>query len=224
MRSLSLLVAFSISLAGVQAADQGTNCAGTTRKWAATGLDSPYNTPFDAEFVKVANGTVWLSHSREVTRSLRDLNGRWFKQKGQESCQIGVPLAHLSASDRKWVEENNPCETCLTEKSRAGAIGTLAWRRGGFYRVTQVAAADEVALVDFVHGDPTTGKVVWSFELHSKLVPSLNVGEYKTISPSLVPGFDKLPPRDKEQYGVDFTVARRSSKTKKKVDVVSDNR
>ena len=57
--------------------------------------------------------------------------------KGQSDSQVHVPLAKLSASNRRWVEDHNPCETSLSERSKDGAVGTLALRNGD-YRITKI--------------------------------------------------------------------------------------
>ena len=62
-------------------------------------------------------------------------------------------------------------------------------------------------------------------ELHSRLVAAMQEGQdYTAISCSLVPDFDKLPLRDKEQYGVDFRIEKPTQTKGKVVTIVSDSR
>jgi hypothetical protein len=221
MQALSLLVAFSISLAGAQPAAQGTNGAGTTRTWTASGLESPLNTPFKATFSSVAGGLVSLSYSTFVNVTAADPNhrGRHYHQRVQQTLPVDVPLAKLSTSDREWVEDRNPAATCLTEKSKTGAVGTLSPKTGAY--LVRAIVKDDAAVVEYVEKD----KVVWSFELHSKLVPYLTQGQsYPTISRNLVPNFTKLPLSERSRFDVDFKTAKTRSNHHNRVEVlVEDN-
>ena len=76
-------------------------CAGETRTW--VGPEPPYNTPIKAEFVSVANGQVELNYIEYVDEKCRDLHGKPFHKKGKVIHKIHVPLAKLSASNRRWV-------------------------------------------------------------------------------------------------------------------------
>jgi hypothetical protein len=202
-------------LTGVPAALVGTNGAGETRTW--VGPEPPYDAPVKAEFVSVANGQVELSRVENVDQKYRDPHGRTVHKKEKVVRKIYVPLAKLSASNRRWIEEKNPCETSLGERSKVGSVGTLALR-SGVYRVTRTTN-DNTAFIECVQN----GKVAWSFELHSKLVQSMNKSEYAAISPSdLIPKFKSLPLSVREQYGVDFKVSK--SRAKKGVAMVEDNR
>ena len=124
LRTLSLLVAFSISLASAQAGTPGTNGAGKTRSW--TAIDGAFNGPLNAAFFSVVDDMVTLSYTEHYNVTGRDIYGRTVRQTGKRTIPIKVPLAGLCASDRRWIEEKNPCETCLTERSKKGAAGTLA--------------------------------------------------------------------------------------------------
>ena len=215
MQSLFLFVAISLSLAGASAAQVGTNGAGETCTW--SGPERPYNKPINAKFISIANGQVELSYTEDVDKNWRDPYGRHFHMWGKATCAVYVPLAKLSASNRRWVEDRNPCETSLSERSKDGAVGTLTLRNG-VYRITKIVD-DDTALIDCVQHN----KVAWSFELHSKLVQSMDKPQYVAIScDGLIPNFNGLPQNAKEQYGVDFKVSR--SRVKKGVVVVEDNR
>jgi len=208
---LSLLIAFSLSLTGAQATNSGTNGAGTNRRW------NPCNeASFEAEFHHVADGVVTLSVSCRVT--ILGKNGRITKTVKNPIC---YPLAALSASDRRWIEDMNPTETCLMARKshppKNGAVGTLT-PKSGFYRIRQIVDR-ETALVDYIcicedkkdkEKNARREKVTWSFQLRSKIVMSLtNQGEYDSISRNLVQNFGGLPQHDQEKYGVDFKVTRR---------------
>jgi hypothetical protein len=221
MQALSLLVVLSMSLAGAQPAVQGTNGAGTNRTWTASGLESPLNMPFKATFASVAGGMVSLSYSTFVNVTAPELNhrGRHVHQRVQQVLPIEVPLAKLSTSDREWVEDRNPIATCLTEKSKTGAVGTLSPKTGAY--LVRAIVKDETAVVEYVEKD----KVVWSFELRSKLVPYLQQGQsYPTISRTLVPNFSKLPLSERSRFDVDFKTAKTRSNHSDRVEVlVEDN-
>ena len=217
MRTLSLLVAFSISLASAQAGTPGTNGAGKTRSW--TAIDGAFNGPLNAAFFSVVDDMVTLSYTEHYNVTGRDIYGRTVRQTGKRTIPIKVPLAGLCASDRRWIEEKNPCETCLTERSKKGAAGTLA-PKTGFYRVTKIVDTD-TAMLEYVRGD----KAVWSFSLRSRLVQHLSASErYDTISCDLVPQFNTLSKSRKEQYGVDFKITDVRTKSGKHANLVEDYR
>jgi hypothetical protein len=192
----------------------GTNGAGEKRKW--TVADS---SPVEAEFVSIANGVVVLSYTEQVDVWVPGPSGKRVHRRVPQTQQIKVPLAALSVSDRRWVEERNPCEASLTARARPGSVGTLALTSGS-YRVARVMDAG-TALIECYQKN----KMVWHFELHSKLVGSLQEGQNCTaISCSVVPDFERLPRRDQEQYGVDFRVERPTQTKGKAITIVSDNR
>ncbi len=213
MQSWLLLAALAIS-AAAPAAPLGTNGAGEKRNW--TVADS---SPVEAEFVSVASGTVVLSHTEQVDVAVVAPNGRRVHRRVPQTVQSKVPLGTLSASDRRWVEERNPCESSLSGKAKAGAVGTLALASGS-YRVARIVDAETAQIECYLKN-----KLVWHFELHSRLVAAMQEGQdYTAISCSLVPDFDKLPLRDKEQYGVDFRIEKPTQTKGKVVTIVSDNR
>ncbi len=213
MQSWLLLAALAIS-AAAPAAPLGTNGAGEKRNW--TVADS---SPVEAEFVSVANGMVVLSRTEQIDVPVVNPNGRRGHRRVPQTIQSKVPMGALSASDRGWVEERNPCESSLAVKSRPGAVGTLALSSGS-YHVARIVDA-ETALIECY----LKNKLLWHFELHSRLVGAMQEGQnYTAISRSLVPDFDKLPMRDKEQYGVDFRIDKPTQVKGKVVTTVSDNR
>jgi hypothetical protein len=207
------LAALSIS-AVAPAPPPGTNGAGEKRKWTIN-----ESLPFEAEFVSVANGLVLLSHTENVDVTVAAPNGRRVHRRVPQTLQSKVPLGALSASDRRWVEDRNPCESSLTGKAKPGAVGTLALTSGS-YHVARIVDAETATIECYLKN-----KIVWHFELHSRLVAAMQEGQnYTAISCSLVPDFDKLPLRDKEQYGVDFRIEKPTQAKGKVVTIVSDNR
>jgi hypothetical protein len=140
-------------------------------------------------------------------------------QTFKQQVPITVALANLSASDRRWIEERNPCETCLTARSKKGSVGTLA-PKTGFYRVTEIMD-DDTAMVEYVHGK----KAAWTFALRSRLVQHMTPAEkYDTIACDLVPHFDTLSKSRKEQFGIDFKVADMRTAGGKHVVLLEDFR
>lgn len=228
---LPSLLAISLSLTGVQATgwentDVGTNGAGIYRTWTPSRAGVP---PFGAEFCQVVDGCVTLFVPIHVSfRGTHTLLSGTVKKK---AC---YPLSCFSASDRRWIEDKNPTETCLISPRSGKAnpknplVGTLTPKSGSF-RVTQILDRD-TALIDYLPGSQPNRGIqrkagATSLRLRSKIVRSLKDGEeYDSISCNLDPKYRGLTQQEKETYGVDFKVTGRVKKNKEVVFLVEDNR
>jgi hypothetical protein len=224
MPCVSTLVLCSVLCIGASPDRMGTNGAGTVRTW--TAFDREKSDSIKATFVAVRNGVVLLNRTVDYTVSLPVSPNKPNHVRHEivkQTVPLQVPLAMLSAGDRRWIEDRNPIETCLTKKSKKGEVGTLSPPEGSFF-VTQVDAEANKALVQYVR----KGEVLWTFSLQSKLVQQLKpMTQYETISCSLVPEFDRMPQTAKERYGIDFKISEKCSKTKKNaegIDLVEDYR
>lgn len=219
MSSLSLITMLSVLCAIVQPNPIGTNGAGTNRGW--TAVDGRWNGSITGAFFSVSGGNVILSLRQNLSVKA-PLSPQTPKQtvriSGYRNIPISVPLAILSASDRRWIEARNPLETCLTGKSRRGAVGTLTPTRGK-YRIVEISG--DKALIEHVVDD----QPIWTFWLRSHLVPLLSTyQQYDSISFTLVKNFDNLPQIDRERYGIDFRIVGKQTKKGKNIDLVEDNR
>ena len=87
MRSLSLFIVLLMWLANAQGGTPGTNGAGETRTWTVNG-----ETTFPAEFVKVVDGMVTLSHTESAHVHIRG-NGKTVSRTVKQQVPITVGLA-----------------------------------------------------------------------------------------------------------------------------------
>ena len=159
-----------------------------------------------------------LSRTEQVDVPVVNPNGRRVHRRVPQTIQSKVPMGALSASDRGWVEERNPCESSLAVRQGRGSrhastqrpaaiTSPGSWmpkRRNRVLSEEQAPLAFRVAL-------PAGGR-------HAG-----GPGLYRHFR-SLVPDFDKLPMHNKEQYGVDFRIDKPTQAKGKVVTTVSDNR
>jgi hypothetical protein len=224
MSCVSVFVLCSTLCLGVPPDHTGTNGAGTDRTW--TAFEGNQSTSIQAKFIAVRKGVVMLHRTVDVQVAMpvspyKPNHIR--RETVKQDVPIQVPLMMLSAGDRRWIEDRNPIETCLTEKSKKGEVGTLSPKDGAYF-VTQIDTDQNKALVQYVR----KGEVVWTFSLQSKLVAHLKpMTQYETISHSLIPGFENMSQNSKERYGVDFKLSEKYSKSRKEaedVDLIEDYR
>jgi hypothetical protein len=202
----------------------GTNGAGVLRTW--TAYDGEQSNSIRAKFVGIRHGLVMLERTIDVkiATPVSPYKPNHFRQETvQQDVPLRIPLASLSVEDRRWIEDRNPTETSLSERSKKGDVGTLSPKDGRFM-VTEVDADQERAVVQYIR----QGNVVWTFSLHSKLAAHLQPATpYDTISCNLIPNYERMPKNKKERYGLDFQVIEKISKGRKghdAIDVVEDYR
>ena len=224
MQCISVLALFSTLCLGAPPELTGTNGAGEVRTW--TAFDGQKSDSINAAFIAVHGGVVALGRTVDYKVSIPVSPYKPNHRRHEtvkRTVPIQVPLAMLSASDRRWIEERNPVETCLTKKSKKGEVGTLTPKHGYFF-ITQVDADENRAIVQYVR----SGDIVWTFCLQSKLVSQLKpLTKYESISCHLIPNYHGLPRPVRERYGIDFKITEKCSKKRKAaetIDIVEDNR
>jgi hypothetical protein len=217
MSYFSLIAALSVLCVNAQSEGTGTNGAGEARNW--TPVSGEWGGSAHGTFFSVGDGCASISFSQGLHWECPVSHKQVLKIDRTVKSLVRVPLATLSGSDRRWIEERNPLETCLSKTSIMGAVGTLAPRNGS-YRVQKIEG--DKALIEHVVGE----KTVWTFWLRSRLVSSMQTSQtYEAISTTLVKDFEKLASRDKERYGIDFqVVANKPAKKGKCLTIIEDHR